>query len=87
LFDQLVTAYVARGHAEKAGANAAALADGDDALEQIKSGRVVPGPDSWVKAQVAIRRFSEAFGAATRGGALGKKYGRTRRRPRRTTES
>jgi hypothetical protein len=85
LFDELVAAYVARGHAALAGAPASAIARGDDALERIKSGRA-QGTDAWTKATVAIRRFSEAYGAATgvasggpkRGRALSKRYGYAR---------
>ena len=85
LYDQLVTAYVARGHAERAGAAAKALVDGDDALDRIKNGPA-SGVDAWAKAQTAIRRFSEAYGAATGGvskfgRALGRRYGKSRRRP------
>ncbi len=64
LFDELVAAYVARGHAMRAGAPQGALARGDDALLQIKSGRA-EGLGAWTKALVAIRRFSEAYGAMT----------------------
>ena len=84
LYDQLVTAYVARGHAERAGVTNKALADGDDALDRIKNGPA-SGVDAWAKAQTAIRRFSEAYGAATGsknrfGRALKKRYGKSRKR-------
>jgi hypothetical protein len=87
LYDELVAAYVSRRHAEGANAPAKALARGDDALDQIKSGRA-KGPNAWTKATVAIRRFSEAFGAATgeSNRALWKRYGRARPRVKKKDE-
>jgi len=85
LFDTLVSAYVARGHAERAGAAPEALADGDDALAQIRLGRAT-GTEAWDKARVGLRRYSEAFGATARprqGHALRKRYGRAESPPRR----
>jgi len=84
LYDQLVTAYVARGHAERAGVTSKTLADGDDALDRIKNGSA-SGVDAWAKAQTAIRRFSEAYGAATGGKnkfgrVLKRRYGKSRKR-------
>ena len=64
LYDTLVSAYVARGHAERAGVPATALAEGDDALFQIRSGKA-RATEAWDKARVGLRRFSELYGAAS----------------------
>lgn len=82
LFDELVIAYIARGHAETAGATRAELSHGDRALESIKCGEVT-GTEMWGRAATAIRRFGEAYGAhraRRQGHALKKRYGKRKTR-------
>lgn len=79
LFDELLIAYVARGHASAAGATDAELAHGDRALASIRNGEA-EGEEVWPRAATAIRRFGEVLGArrarSVKGHALKKRYRR-----------
>ena len=85
LFDELLAAYVARWRAQAEGATDTELAHGDSALASIKNGDS-QGDDVWGRAATAIRRFGEALGAhrartgRSYGHALGKRYGKSRKR-------
>ena len=90
LYETIIAALQAKGFAKKANASNSSLEPGDDALKQIRKG-VVTGSAAWEKARVALRRFSEANGAASdwqgrRPGhsyapnKLGRRYGKKRKR-------